>query len=489
MKPRPTERVELGARPIINTSENHLTPENIYKIYHEAIEEDPNNKGEKFKERFKEKFKEKFKERFNLDYIGKLKKTSEERSKDYFSETFSDERIDLLFNQLNSVDLETHFSLIPTNTWTTEVVSVENTSTETKNSNFTLKLKTHFNHRGIAFDDPIESESCQKFRSTCFECHLYRSRVSAISSLVKVLKEINSAYHFDKEKIIKVLSAYLTQLHVHASKNKDEDDFKKAITAALESKPIPVDTQNNKDSKQLANDSNIKIVENALKKIPLDKIRMAIDSVKQPSILPLNENDQTEHKPGNIVTVEDTKIAKVAEFKNFLKKIDPYFEINKAQYEAIILHYHQYEKCEEEFKIRKTGNLNIELIGNLTKSEKALKETISSCLQLPPLDLQESSDIKVPKDKTEERKNQIKDKDFLKVLNYLKHEEIKYNYNYNYNDNQGAKDESGIPQQNDILGDTLRAITEIPNTILKVFGCIRTDDSSTKGSGPSNARE
>ena len=126
--------------------------------------------------------------------------------------------------------------------------------------------------------------------------------------------------------------------------------------------------------------------------------------------------------------------------------------------------YDKYKKNEEDFKLRKGHIFNINLIDKLNESEKDLKETINSCLQLksPPL----------------------KNEDFLKVLNYIKYEKVKEHYERVKDlceKNQEPQKKYESPKQNVILDDLLKSIADVPSNILKAFRCIRTVDSQTKG--------
>jgi hypothetical protein len=181
--------------------------------------------------------------------------------------------------------------------------------------------------------------------------------------------------------------------------------------------------------------------------------------------------------------VVDIKRDKVAEFKKFLNEIDLDFQITKDNYDEILSQYYKYKKCEEEFMTRKSYNLNLDLISELTKSEKNLKNTISSCLHL-------SEKTKLPTISKDEPSNEpkpykINDKDFDKVLNYLKYEQIK-----NHDEqNPPPKNNYGPPKPNNILDDLVKSIGEIPSNILRVFNSIRTFESSPREKDPSSTRE
>ncbi len=193
--------------------------------------------------------------------------------------------------------------------------------------------------------------------------------------------------------------------------------------------------------------------------------------------------DESEPLPQSI-PAEDAKRDKVAEFKKFLKKIDPNSQITQDKYDEILLKYDDYRISEENFKTRKTGVSNLILIDALKRSETTLKDSISSCLQLSTVAVPTSSiqANEAKKESNETISYQIKDNEFYEVLKYLEYEQIKAHYEQN-----PPPKIKYDPPPNDTLDELFKSIRDLPSNIFKTFGCIRVDDSSNKESGPPNA--
>ncbi len=549
-----------GNGPRRGLREDELCPENIYQIYHEAIKESSEEQSKKFKKRFKERFKERFDEGLN------------EITQDQFSEIFSDEKIDLLFDQLNSANLEEHLSMINQNKW------------QTYNSDDKIPENLQKNDR----EPPRESWGEETYKKLCFSCYLYRRKnlKDQPKNLTELLKKIDPYCDPDEEKIKKVLEEYNKYKELDGDEEKLQKEqskiaLKQAIKDALSIdksklpsinleelkntliKKIDLALSLNSESKKGGDDISIsryiqckqafqdilfqktqstsseeqdltqprkilktsdefkefltsnggnnlsdtyvkavfneyklyynlasklknlqEIQSNGVSDDEFDKIEGFIDEmqkkelnaslvVNQPSMKTLASVESMDELDPQLqpIPAEDAKRDKVDEFEKFLNEIDLDFQITKDNYDEILSQYYEYKECEEKFMTRKSYNLNLDLISELTKSEKNLKNTISSCLQL-------SRKTKLPTiPYNEPTPYEINNKDFDKVLNYLKYEQIK-----NHDEqNPPPKNNYGPPKPNNILDDLVKSIGEIPSGIIRALDRFRTNSENGKG--------
>ncbi len=259
-----------GNGPRRGLREDELCPENIYKIYDEAIKESSEEQSKKFKEKFKERFNKGLNEitqdQFSIISIFEemFKKRVEAITQDQFSEIFNDEKIDLLFNQLNSASLEEHFAMLPRTTW----IFKENDDDEKilSENNIIYEVERH---------DPnsiLESKESSDYRYLCFDCYFHRRKnlKEKPKNLPELLKKINPYCDPSDEKIKKVLEEYTIYKKAHSGeeelqKEESKTALKQAINDALSIDKSKLPSINEKDLEEL-------------KKTFLKKINLALSS-------------------------------------------------------------------------------------------------------------------------------------------------------------------------------------------------------------------
>lgn len=524
-------------------SEDKLSPENIYKIYHEAIKESSEEQSKKFKERFKEKFNEGSniitQDQFSIISIFEemFKKRVEAITQDQFSEIFSDEKIDLLFDQLNSANLEEHLSMINQKKW------------KTYNSKAEIEKSPQENYP----EPPRESWGEETYKKLCFSCYSYRSRnlKDQPKNLTELLKKINPYCDPSEEKIKKVLEEYKIYKELHS----DEEDLQKkqeckaalkqAINDALKTNMLIRPTIDLAKSISAKHDleEKINLALNSQSANPpnpgSEGIEINLVSWDQPSESKSISPDALEsilfHNKVEIITPK-RKLKSVKEFKNFLaenggtslneNKVKEAFDAYKIYYNATLIQSDILVKLTKSEEIQSKGVSNDEfdkILGFIygmpkvegKKQDKGEKEIVMVVEELKEFKKKAITEklrtwcsinntiyanetyqaYENYANASEQEKPALEaivlskltvgdreGSEFLKILDIINEYHDISIANYEKKARGKVKQE----EPNEIIKFFFE---DLPNTILSVFDCIRSSDSSNKGSGSSNRRE